>query len=235
MDKKYIKYLKLAKPDDFEYSSDVSTSKKLTAFIKQCERLVRSSDEYRNYIAFLRENVDMDRCAFLENVSNATNKRVKIEIHHEPFTLYDIVSVIISNMMSNNVPLNDMMVADETMRLHYENKVGLIPLSKTIHQVIHSPNPKIMIPINMCFGSFKDFVGEYEIPDHILDKLEAKITASKALSQDSFTALHKCFEYIETDNTDGLSKLELEDTIREIQQYNNRASEIEAKYASGYY
>ena len=44
-------------------------------------------------IQYLRNNYAMDECSFIK-VSNKDTFNIKIEIHHYPFTLYDIVLIV---------------------------------------------------------------------------------------------------------------------------------------------
>ena len=63
------------------------------AFIKGCEKLVRSSDEYTSFISQLKE-IDLVNCQVLGNV--AADDNVSIEMHHGPIlTLFDYCAIII--------------------------------------------------------------------------------------------------------------------------------------------
>ena len=94
-DSSFIRTIQTVIPEEMEYFVFINSDKDKVKFIKRCEKVIRSSNEYRDYVAFLKENIDMDKCAFWKNVSSENSKRVKIEIHHEPFTLFDIVSVVV--------------------------------------------------------------------------------------------------------------------------------------------
>ena len=50
--------------------------------------------------------------------------------------------------------------ADEVMECHYLNRVGLIPLSKTIHEMVHKSD-KIFIPLHLVYGRYKEFFDVY--------------------------------------------------------------------------
>ena len=206
----FIKRIKTVIPDDMEYCPIISNAKDRDKYIKRCEKIIRSSQEYRDYINFLKEHVDMDRCAFFQSVSSKESRRVKIEIHHEPFTLYDYVAVVVDKFQAEGLPLNDLMISDEVMELHYNNKVGLIPLSKTIHQMIHNSN-KLVIPLNMVYGDYASFLdsSEYEpYVEELYDKLESKINMTKNLTAESFDALTKEFTYIEMEDVPAVEKQE---------------------------
>lgn len=216
---KFIKKLKKAKPERMDYYVNLDDNKRKRKFIERVKRLIRSSMEYRDYIQFLRENVDMDSCAFFNFVTsnretNPDNRKVKIEIHHEPFTLDDIVATVVEKYLQEGLPIDSMDIAEEVMELHYNNMVGLIPLSKTIHEIVHNSG-KVPIPIYMCYGAYANFVKEYEEYLEklgLMDKLERKIKATKEITSESFDAITKQFEYLEVEGReDDLQKLPYED------------------------
>ncbi len=128
-------------------------------YLKDIEKIVRSSFEYRLFIKYLRENFGMDHCAFLTNASNEESYDIKIEIHHYPFSLFDIVNIIYRKRVYNKESLSPFMVAEEVLRCHYQLLVGLIPLSETVHQLAHSG--KLFIPVNKVMGRYKLFVDIY--------------------------------------------------------------------------
>jgi hypothetical protein len=64
-------------------------------FVRDIESQVRRSFEYKEMIKYLRDNMAMNKCAFLKDVSNSESFDIKIEIHHYPFSLRDIVEIVI--------------------------------------------------------------------------------------------------------------------------------------------
>jgi hypothetical protein len=191
--------VKLDSAQGYTYTPDISNDKAIDRLIKNIENIVRSSPEYRDYIKFLKENLDMDKCAFFQNVSSH-NSKIKIEIHHEPLTLYDIVQTVLNKYMSNCEAFDDYIVAEEVMNLHYQGMVGLIPLSVTVHEMVHASD-KIKIPLHLIYGEYIKFINEYEdyIDDKVLDKLDKKIADTKLLSEKSFEALNINFSYLDVD------------------------------------
>lgn len=194
----------LEAPEDMEYTITLDNAKAKSKFIKRCERTIRSSMEYRDYIAYLKEYVDMNHCAFFNNVENGNGNRVHIEIHHEPFTLYDITNVVLNRFLKDGIPLNELYIADEVMRLHYENMVGLIPLSKSLHQMVHFSD-NIVIPFNMIYGNYRKFMDEYadyfdyDGDTSILDKFEAKAIESRKFNSQMVSKLTPSFVYLKVD------------------------------------
>lgn len=205
----------LEKMERCEYIIKLDTERDLDKFIKRVERLVRSSLEYRDIMAFLRQNVDFDKCAFFNHVSKEENKKIRIEIHHDPLTLYDITRTVLQKYIQTGLPVDDLYIAEEVMELHYVNMVGLIPLSKTIHQVVHKSD-KIIIPIHMCYGNYQKFLdiyGKYlEDDDPIWDKIEHRIEDTKKLRQQDYDPLVVEFTYLDIDGFEVPQRLTNDET-----------------------
>lgn len=208
MAKSIVSTMKFAAPMNMEYSVSLRTEKDRNKFIKKVEQTIRSSKEYKDYIHFLKEHMDLDQCIFFQAVSPEENKRFRVELHHEPFTLYDYVSVVLDKFLDEGQEINDLAIADEVMELHYNNQVGLVPLSKTIHRLVHE-SVKVMVPLNMVYGSYNEFLENYEkyIPDYMYDKLEEKLRKTANLTEESFNALKQEFRYIEVEGREDLEKL----------------------------
>lgn len=199
--KPHIRIDKYVKPDDMEYSVRLNTDKEKVKFIKRVETIIRSSMEYRDYISFLKEYVNMNQCAFFNNVSNSSSSKVRIEVHHDPLTLYDIVKIVVNKFIDEGIPLDDLYIADEVLALHYKNLVGLIPLSKSIHQIIHNSS-ELFIPLNLVYGDYKKFLEEYNdyLDDDILDKVEKKINETKSVNRELMAnKLSPKYVYLEVD------------------------------------
>ena len=210
---KFIRNVRMAKPECYEYVVQYETTKQRRRLINEIKKAIRSSMEYRDYVQYLKEYVDMDSCAFFQKVTsnpqdNNENRKVKIEIHHEPFTLEDYVSVVLDKYIAEGLPIDALDIAEEVMELHYNNEVGLIPLSKTIHQIVHKSG-KIPIPIYMCSGAYTKFIREYEpyIDDDLMDKLKRKVEQTKELTPESFDALMKEYVYLDVDGRSDISKI----------------------------
>lgn len=203
---------------EMEYTVSVNTDNEKHRLITRIERIVRSSGEYRDYIAFLRQNIGMDACAFFNNVSKQTNRKIKIEVHHTPLTLYDIVKIVLEKYIQTGEVLDDLMIAEEVVKIHYNNQVGLIPLSKTLHEVVHN-SEKLTIPMYMIFGNYTKFLREYEEywenDKAIRTKIELMIKRTKELNSGSFDALKERFTYIKVDGFELPVKIEDENEVQE--------------------
>ena len=121
----------------------------------------------------------MDVCSFLENVSCRDNTKVRIEIHHSPLTLYDICLAVFKKRQANHENISINGIAEEVMWLHYAGWVGLIPLSATVHEMVH--NQYIFIPTTVVRGNYQSFINAYYnyIDPDTLDSLDNAEQATK--------------------------------------------------------
>lgn len=149
---------------------DLFNEKDFKKYIDDIERMVRSSKEYRDYIQYLRNYMDMNASAFFANVNNIESTKIKIEIHHTPFTLFDITLTVFNKRSRLQEQLDIEMVAKEVAYLHYFLYVGLIPLSKTEHKLVHTQS--LFIPLNLVLGKFDQFIEMYrtDIPEDAMDR-----------------------------------------------------------------
>ncbi len=201
---------------------DLTNPKELKRFIDNTERIIRMSFEYRQYIKFLRENMDMNKCSFFENISNAESFNIKIHIHHEPITLYDVVTTIYNKKCANREYISENMIAKEAMYQHYMLRIGLIPLSETVHELVH--NQYLFIPNTAVMGRYWDFIDLYHdyVDPEVLDKLKKIEEASKSYDfEEAKKILGLHLIHINTDNVFGKQDLSavkqsLEERINEI-------------------
>ena len=191
--------------DDYDLMDDKDREK----YIKDLERHIRSSYEYRAMINYLREYVDMNSCAFLPNVTNELNRRIRIEIHHSPFTLRDICVTILNKRTKTNDILTIEAVAYEVMFVHYSLMIGLIPLSETVHQLVH--NKYIFIPTDKVYGYYKNFAIQYAdyMDPELLDKLDEleRLTAEGTYNDAYKDILEKKYITIDMGENDQVKQL----------------------------
>lgn len=186
---------------------DLGNEKQKFKYISTIERLCRTSLEYKDLIEYLKTSMGMNFCSFFHNVSknNFGKTRIRIEIHHEPFTLYDIVAIVLNDHLDNDEPTDVMSICNEVMKLHYEGKIGLLPLSQTVHELVHSG--KIFIPLQFIDIGFNDFYNQYKLTiknmDGLNEMLQAKLHLSKQYAEnpDEFISILKK-KYIYTVNSD---------------------------------
>lgn len=149
---------------------DLFNEKDFKRYIDDIERLVRSSMEYKEYVKYLRKYMDMNSSAFTKNINNIETTKIKIEIHHTPFTLFDIVMTVFNKRSRLHQSLDAEMVAKEVAYLHYLLVIGLIPLSKTEHKLVH--NQALFVPIDKVLGNYEKFIDLYDkdIPEDAMQR-----------------------------------------------------------------
>ena len=221
--KNFIKKIKLSKPDLPEYTVILETDKDRERYVTRIEKIVRKSDEYRDYIKYLKDSMELDSCIFFNKVSSSKNKgnrgHISVEIHHDPLTLFDIVNAVVTKFEEEGTPLNDLLIADEVMMLHYENEVGLVPVSKTAHEMLHN-SEKLFVPLNMVYGEYSRFLTEYDkyIDEAVYDKIEKKMILTKEMTPEKFDALTRELKLIDVDGFEDIEKLE---TSKDINNDDN--------------
>lgn len=172
-DEKLPSTINLINIPEFEYLVyDTNDEKEYEKYIKDVESQVRRSFEYKQFIKYLRETMGMNKCAFLQNVSNEDTYDIRIEIHHYPFSLRDIADIIFRKRCYYKESIEVQMVAKEIMECHYKLIIGLISLSETVHELAHSH--KLFIPVDKVVGRYKLFVELYKpfIEPEMLETLE---------------------------------------------------------------
>lgn len=213
--KKNISVVTVNKDDipEVVYKEGLGTDVEKVKLIKRIESIVRSSGEYQDYTFFLRKNMDMDSCAFFHNISKATGSKVRVEIHHSPLTLFDIASIVLERAIAEGDEINDLLLADEVAELHYNNMVGLIPLSKTLHELAHpKEGDPLVIPLYMIFGNYFEFLNKYKEywkdNEVIKSKLDKFVEQTKQLTSESYDMLKEQFTYIKVDGFEMPVKIE---------------------------
>ena len=208
---------------------DFNDSKSFEHYISDLERIVRQSFEYRQLIGYLRNVEGMNECAMLNNVTNKAESKVRIEIHHSPFTLYDICVIVFRKRSALNEDLNINSVAEEVLFLHYIGWVGLIPLSATVHDMVH--NAYLFIPTNKIRGNYRPFIESYYnyINPELLDNIDAAEQATKdELDRKRMEIFNNHRIYV---NNNGSYALPEKDRIRG--NIKNRIGEIKSNTPAG--
>lgn len=153
---------------DYDFITwDFTDEKEVKKFISSVEREVRGSFEYKQMINYLKKYMGMDQCSYIK-VSSRDNYSIKIELHHYPFTLYDITEIVYKKRCAYGESLDLQMISKEIMILHYRLLVGLIPLSTTVHQLVH--DSKLFIPVNNVLGNYNLFLqlyGQFATPEQL--------------------------------------------------------------------
>jgi hypothetical protein len=200
------------------YAPDFQDNEKdYVKLIKKIERMVRTSYEYKNYIKYLKEEIDMNQCSFFNKL---TRDMISIEIHHAPLTLFEIVSIVFGKHLKQSGAdgIDIFSIADEVTRIHYEGLVGLIPLSLTVHQLVHRGD--IFIPVDKVYGNFQMFYDTYKkyFSEDQEKLLKSHIQATKQLDNENYSPsiLNRKITYVNIDGITLPSYVDSNESINKI-------------------
>lgn len=218
---------KLPEYDRTDY--DLNIPKEYEKFIIDVKGDCRGSFEYQQYMKYLKDNLDMNKCSFFKNVSGENTRRVKIEIHHDPFTIEDIIRIVVRKRLTYLELMEPEQVAKEAMFLHYNMMVGLIPLSTTVHQLVG--NNYLFVPTTHVMGNYRAFVQAYdEFIDPEMKAILARIEEATLVYDDSRAQklLERHYIYIDV----GGDEYDLPSYEVIIQMMKDKIREINEKAAS---
>lgn len=193
--------------DDIELFED---KKEYIAWMYRMKKLIRDSFEYEHeLIPFLKKKTGMDHCGFHPNQKMEDGFR--IELHHTPFVLEDIVDIVVRKRLANGQSMKMQEIAHEVMELHYLGLAGLYPLCMICHAIIHDPNlDPMFIPMGKVRGDPTGFAELYwpYFSDSMQTKWQNLQTLEKSyqlITQNMPIELQKKFIYIkpyEDDDTE---------------------------------
>ena len=183
-----------AKFESLEYLKEDYKAK--AKYVKYLERLVRGSMELRDYLSFLKENAEMNNCAIFAGVSR---EDCRIEIHHFPFSLFDITRIILDDALANNEDVSSFAIVSRVVLEHFLGHIGLIPLSLTAHELAHSGS--ITLSLKNVTGDWQAFVKKfaYVMTKEDLERLTflVKASASESLNNSNIRKLRIMPRHIE--------------------------------------
>lgn len=137
-----------------EYFSNLESR---NAFIKGCERLVRTNDRYSKYINYLKKQIKLNRCQVLHGL---TDDDCTIEMHHGPiFTLYDYCDIIVNWCLIKKYKLTTFRVSDIILEEHKKNRIQVVMLSTSVHEEVH--DREIFISTKQAWGNLGKFIKIY--------------------------------------------------------------------------
>lgn len=226
-------------PDYDIQDYDLFNEKDFKKYIEDIERLVRSSREYREAIQYMRKYINMNSSLFFRNVNNIESTKIKIELHHYPFTLFDIVITVFNKRTRLQEPLDVELVAKEVAYLHYFLVIGLVPLSKTEHKLVH--NQALFIPLELngnpiVLGDYNKFVEMYEqdIPEDAMVRFNTykELTANyNQITNTQILEISPTYLKLPGSNENTLGAYNLSDLQQVLQLTQNKVKAITQKHS----
>ena len=210
---------------------DIYSDKDFKKFIADVEKEVRGSIEYRRCIQFLKDNMGMSESAFMEGISSKESSKIKIELHHTPFTLFDISLIVFNKRLYYGESLELEAVAKEVCKLHYYLVVGLVALSKTEHELVH--NQYLFVPCTKVlgnYGKFMDYYHNFMTPEQleIIDRIEMMSDQYAAIAAQNEIILQNNLITLDTSNAYELPKFDEVKHLmeRKIQQIEDNGYQL---------
>ena len=218
---------------------DLFNEKDFKKYIDDIERTIRSSREYREAVQYMRKFINMNTSLFFQNINNIETTKIKIELHHHPFTLYDIVLTVFNKRSRLQEPLDIELVAKEVAYLHYFLIIGLVPLSRTEHKLVH--NQALFIPLKLndkpiVLGDYNKFIEMYErdIPEDAMVRFNTYKDLTKNYNQVINTEILKISPtYLQLPGSDNksLGAYKISDLQNLLQITQNKIKSITQKHS----
>lgn len=195
--------------------------------LKYFTNVVRASYEYRSLIQHIKNFLDVNRCAFYEGYS--IENGFTIELHHAPFTMYDICEAVAQRQFKENGGwIRTFIVCEEVAQLHYNFKVGLVPLNPTAHELVHSG--VLEIHPDLVLGYWKEFYNEYEsyLSDESKEKYKRAIEMEKTPPEKQNIMKRKEVKIV-VNQFKALDNIDITQLIVDSKVLNNPHKQIEEK------
>ncbi len=145
--------------------SSFPSEKDYEVFVKNVERIVRYSQEYKLWVKYITDNLGQTKCA----LTNETINECSLEIHHHPITLYTVVKAVLNDFMTKKLEFSTFDVATKVIELHFQNKIGFIVLLSDLHKKYH--NGFLNLPIELVHGDYKYIIQNYTIDENEYDRI----------------------------------------------------------------
>lgn len=162
---------------DAEYFANLDN---FVSFIKSVEKLVRTSEYYKRYIAYIRNDIGLNCCQVLSNIQPDEEDNTELEMHHGPIlTLFDYAAIITDYLLYTGKKITTFMVADLVLEEHFNNNIQVVMLSKTVHEQVGEN--VIFINLKQAFGDLNAFLKKYKngLHEEQIEKINRYIELSQ--------------------------------------------------------
>ncbi len=148
-------------------------------FIKNCEKLIRGSVEYKQWRNYITDVLQVNSCF----ITNERMDECTLEIHHHIPSLFTLLKAIVNKNMDKDEAFSTFDVCMEAIEIHFANKVGYIAVISSIHEKIH--NNCLDVPKNMIQGNYMWFIENFSkyLDDDDLDIINKRL----AVGDSTFT------------------------------------------------
>jgi len=151
-----------------------------TKFVKNCEKIVRGSLEYKLWRKYIIDVLGVNECM----MTHESGVECTIEVHHHVPSLFILIKSLINKKIEENSEFSTFDIALETIELHFLNKIGYLVLIESMHEKFH--NGFLKVPFEFIKGDYRFFLENY----------------SKYLDTDDLDVLNERLAYSLKDNPD---------------------------------
>lgn len=158
-------------------------------FIENAVSQFRHSRFYKLYKSYLID-LGMNRCQYFPNITTDVLGANGIEMHHNFLTIYDIALMICEHTLNTVGYITTFDLIHMLKEEHSENRIPIVMLSKTVHQMYHN-NDEFIIPANQCFGFWMELLYKYSkgitinIANKVINFLQRSLEEIKGTNQES--------------------------------------------------
>ena len=137
--------------------------------------LVRRCNEYKLWRDYIVNVLQISNCM----ITNESMEQVTIEVHHHVPSLYTLVSAIVNKKIETQQEFCTFDIAQESIELHFQNKVGYVTLLKSLHEKFH--NGYLDIPISYVKGDYNYFITNYSkfIDDVEIETIQSRLAINE--------------------------------------------------------
>jgi hypothetical protein len=144
--------------EDLASLTDVYDETSLLYHIEYIERIVRSSDYYKIWREYIKKTENATEDA-IEKIDTKDYKKISLNIHHYPYSLYDIVLNIGISLIEEKGTTDVFEISKVVLQEHLLGNIAYVPLLVSDHQKYHSN--LLCIEEEMVKGDYKTFEQKY--------------------------------------------------------------------------
>lgn len=126
-------------------------------FINNAIAQFRHSRFYKAYKANLM-SLGLDHCAYLHNINS---EMADLEMNHVILTIFDIALLISEHFLNTYGYVSTFHIVGALREEHKQNRVPIIMMSKTVHQLYHNDELFYVHP-NQIFGKWTELIRKYQ-------------------------------------------------------------------------
>ena len=145
-------------------------------FAKNCEKLIRSSLEYKDWRTYILDVLQVNTCM----VTKERMDEVSVEVHHHVPSLFTLMKAVINKKLELEEAFSTFDICQETIKLLFDNKIGYLVLISSMHEKVH--NGYLKIPARLIRGDFNFFIANYAkyLDDSELEVINRRLAVEDA-------------------------------------------------------